>query len=134
MFTYLLTFLHNGIDWNVYFTGFHSMLIKWIHLCDEHQSQCNFCNTLAHRLYWITACLKSHLKLIDLLLFWNYVFLLICFFSFGSILAEEFLSSKEKYQQEAKEHTAKTAAKSFNDKEQVKFPNSIKDSLNLRKY
>ncbi|KAK0153054.1 putative bifunctional E2/E3 enzyme R795 [Merluccius polli] len=34
-----------------------------------------------------------------------------------SILAEEFLSSKEKYQQEAKEQTAKTAAKSFNDKE-----------------
>ncbi|CAL8323499.1 unnamed protein product [Arctogadus glacialis] len=35
-----------------------------------------------------------------------------------SILAEEFLTSKDKYEQEAKEHTAKTAAKSFNDKEQ----------------
>ncbi|XP_030218753.1 uncharacterized protein LOC115548347 isoform X1 [Gadus morhua] len=34
-----------------------------------------------------------------------------------SILAEEFLSSKDKYEQEAKEQTAKTAAKSFNDKE-----------------
>ncbi|XP_056453812.1 uncharacterized protein LOC130388368 [Gadus chalcogrammus] len=34
-----------------------------------------------------------------------------------SILAEEFLSSKDKYEQEAKEHAAKTAAKSFNDKE-----------------
>ena len=41
-------------------------------------------------------------------------------FLFGSILAEEFLSSKEKYQQEAKEQTAKTAAKSFNDKERVR--------------
>ncbi|CAL8331903.1 unnamed protein product [Lota lota] len=35
-----------------------------------------------------------------------------------SILAEQFLSSKEKYEQEAKDHTVKTAAKSFNDKEQ----------------
>ncbi|CAL8323487.1 unnamed protein product [Arctogadus glacialis] len=34
-----------------------------------------------------------------------------------SILAEEFLNSKDKYEQEPKDHTAKTAAKSFNDKE-----------------
>ncbi|CAL8287142.1 unnamed protein product [Arctogadus glacialis] len=34
-----------------------------------------------------------------------------------SILAEKFQSSKEEYEQEAKEHTARTAAKSFNDKE-----------------
>ena len=46
-------------------------------------------------------------------------------FPFVSILAEEFLSSKDKYEQEAKEHTAKTAAKSFNDKEQVSFPTYI---------
>ena len=39
-----------------------------------------------------------------------------------SILAEEFLSSKDKYEQEAKDHTAKTAAKSFTEKEQVRFP------------
>ena len=51
-------------------------------------------------------------------------------FSIVSILAEEFLSSKDKYEQEAKEQTAKTAAKSFNDKERVSLPNYIKDSMN----
>ena len=51
-----------------------------------------------------------------------------------SILAEEFLSSKDKYEQEAKDHTAKTAAKSFTDKEQVRFPTYIEDSLTLRMY
>ena len=51
-------------------------------------------------------------------------------FSFVSILAEEFLSSKDKYEQEAKDHTAKTAAKSFNDKERVRFPSYSEDSLN----
>ncbi|CAL8273091.1 unnamed protein product [Gadus morhua 'NCC'] len=35
-----------------------------------------------------------------------------------SILAEKFQSSKEEYEQEAKDHTAKTAAKSINEKEQ----------------
>ncbi|XP_056442131.1 uncharacterized protein LOC130379374 isoform X2 [Gadus chalcogrammus] len=35
-----------------------------------------------------------------------------------SILAEQFQSSKEEYDQNAKDHTTKTAAKSFNDKEQ----------------
>ncbi|KAG7249876.1 hypothetical protein CRUP_030150 [Coryphaenoides rupestris] len=38
-----------------------------------------------------------------------------------SILAEQFQSNKEKYQQDAKAQTTKTAGKSFQDKEKVRF-------------
>lgn len=37
----------------------------------------------------------------------------------GSILAEEFLTSREKYEQEAKKHTEETAVKSRDDMEKV---------------
>ncbi|CAL8352925.1 unnamed protein product, partial [Boreogadus saida] len=56
-----------------------------------------------------------------------------------SILAEKFLSSEEEYKQEAKDHTAKTAAKSFNEKEQElvgsvgdNTPSHLKCPLSLR--
>ena len=42
-----------------------------------------------------------------------------CVFFCGSILAEEFLTSREKYEQEAKKHTEETAAQSRDDMEKV---------------
>lgn len=38
---------------------------------------------------------------------------------FGSILAEEFLTSHEIYEQEAKKHTEETAGQSLDDMEKV---------------
>ncbi|KAI3376579.1 hypothetical protein L3Q82_016458, partial [Scortum barcoo] len=45
------------------------------------------------------------------------------FFFCGSILAEEFLTSPEKYEQEAKKHTEQTAAQSRDEMEKINFDN-----------
>ncbi len=42
-----------------------------------------------------------------------------CLFFFGSILAEEFLTSHEKYEQEARKHTEESAMQSRADMEKV---------------
>jgi len=49
------------------------------------------------------------------------------FFVWGSILAEEFLTSPKTYEQEAQKHTEGTAAQSMDDMEKVKS-STIKQS------
>lgn len=47
-----------------------------------------------------------------------YLIYMLSFF-LGSILAEEFLTSRETYEREAKKHTEETAASSLDDMEKV---------------